>query len=233
MALPDYFHTAERIIRHAMLDSGRLQLGAEASVEALQDARDRLADLIYAAQVSGIKLWLQNLRTVTLVAEQVSYDFEDPRELRVINGWYVLTAGNRRELGQRAWQSFHSLGDLTQTGTPTEFFVNKQAGKITVTFWLIPNAQAATEGHVELLCQTQPTAPVELSDEIGFPKEWYLYLRWGLADDLTSGQHQSIVDKCAKKAQQYKELLEDWDVEDGPTHIEPDLAHGPRSRFAR
>lgn len=233
MALPDYFHTAERIIRQALLDTGRLQFGSDPSPEAYQDARDRLADLIHTAQVDGIKLWLNNLRTVTLVADQASYDFASPRELRVVGGWYVLTTGNRRPLNQRSWEDFYGLGDLTQTGVPTDFFVNKQQEQLTVTLWQIPTAQAATDGSVELLCQTQPTAPVELSDELGFPVEWYMYLRWGLADELSTGQPEAIVSRCEKRAAHFKAKLEDWDVEDGSTDFQPNLSHGPRSRFTR
>jgi hypothetical protein len=233
MALPGYFHTAERIIRQALLDAGRLQLGSEPSPDAHHDARDRLADIIHTAQVDGLKLWLNNLRTITMVAGQAAYDFDDPRELRPLNCWYVLSTGNRRPLNLHAWESFYTLGDLTQEGLPTDFFSNKRQSKLTVQFWPVPNAQAVAEATLELLCQTQPTAPVELTDELGFPVEWYMYLRWALADELATGQPEAIVARCAAKAGYYKEKLEAWDVEDGPSRFQPDLAHAARSRFAR
>ena len=72
-----------------------------------------------------------------------------------------------------------------------------------------------------------------LDETISFPVEWFLALRWGLADELSSGQPALIMDRCAGKATSYRLALEDWDVEDTPTRFQPDtLSYGARSRFS-
>ena len=47
-------------------------------------------------------------------------------------------------------------------------------------------------------------------------------LRWALADELSTGQPQAIMDRCERKATAYRQALEDWDVEDAPTSFTPD-----------
>ena len=34
----------------------------------------------------------------------------------------------------------------------------------------------------------------------GFAQEWRIALRWGLADDIATGQPQAIMDRCAQRA---------------------------------
>ena len=57
---------------------------------------------------------------------------------------------------------------------------------------------------------------------MNFPIEWRIALRWGLADELATGQPQSIMDRCQQRAISYRTMLEDWDVEDAPTRFTPD-----------
>lgn len=232
MALPASFYTANRIVLHALRDAGRLQFGQTPTPEILQEAMDRLRDLILAAQTRGIKLWLNNLRTVTLVASQRVYELSSPRELRVLEGWYVRTlSGNRQPLRVETWNTYHNLGVLTQEGYPTQLFPNKLPDRVDLYVWLVPNAQAAAEGHLELVVQTLTDLPEKLTDELSFPPEWFLYLRWGLADELATGQPVTIMERCERKAKEYREMLEDWDVEDGSISFAPDYRGQASSRF--
>ena len=87
--------------------------------------------------------------------------------------------------------------------------------------------------HGELLCQEQALAPISLDETVSFPVEWYMALRWALADDLATGQPQLIMERCERKAAAYREMLEDWDVEDAPTFFQPNamLMSASASRF--
>ena len=75
---------------------------------------------------------------------------------------------------------------------------------------------------MHLLVQNQITQMVSLTDTTAFPLEWSMGLRWGLADELATGQPQAIMDRCEKRATAYRQALEDWDVEDAPTSFTPD-----------
>jgi hypothetical protein len=240
MTLPAYFHTPGRLIRLALKDAGRLQTGADPSAEVLSDAMGRLADLINTYQTQGLKLWLNSILEVPLVAGTSTYTIGPAgsvamtKPLRAPEAWYVRTDGNRRTLNQLALRDYYNLGTNTSTGAINSYLIDKQLTNLVARFWPVPDATTAADGAVELLIQQQAVAPSNLDEAVAFPVEWYLALRWGLADELATGQPALIMDRCERKAQQYRRLLEDWDVEDASMLLQPSIwAGGYRSRFAR
>jgi hypothetical protein len=71
-----------------------------------------------------------------------------------------------------------------------------------------------------------------VDETMNFPNEWRIALRWGLADELATGQPQAIMDRCERRAAMFKAALEDWDVEDAPTRFQPDIAQSyPQGSF--
>lgn len=233
MALPDSFYTADRIVRLALKDAGRAQIGQEPPNELYDEAMERLQDLVVAFVVKGLKLWLTNLRSLTLVANQAAYTIDVPRELKILEIWYVRSEGNRQPVEIKARSDFYNLGNLTNTGTPVAALPDKQQDRVVLTVWPIPTAQVAADGTLEMTVLTESTAPTELSDELAFPREWYLALRWGLADELATGQPIPIMERCQVKAKEYREDLESWDVEEGPLRLIPaGPAYNPSS-FSR
>lgn len=235
MLQPASYHTAERIIRQALKDAGRLQTGDDPSAEVYTDALGRLSDLIFTYQTQGLKLWLNSIRQVTLVANVATYALgpagTGDKPARVLEGWYARTDGNRRPLELYSWRDYQSLGTLTHVGDVTGFFPDKQQLNAVVKFWPVPSTTCAANGSVELLVQRQAVGPVQLTEAIGFPVEWYMALRWGLADELATGQPGLIMDRCERKAKMFREALEDWDVEDASTRFQPDSQMIAPSRF--
>lgn len=238
MTAPADLYTPTRVIKQALKDAGRLQTGQTPSADVYLDAQTRLVDLINFMQTQGLVLWLNSIQSVTLVAGTASYTLgpggaiSSTKPPRVLGGWYVASGGARRPLNPMAWSDYLSLGNLTSSGAVNSYFVDKQQSNLVVKFWQVPDATAAT-GTAELLVQRQATAWLELTDTIGFPVEWYMALRWSLADELSSGQPVVIMERNASKAAYFRAKLEDWDVEDAPTRFSPDsqmLAQGA-SRF--
>lgn len=231
-------NTADALIRKALRDAGRLQVGDDPPPETFADCLSRLGDIINTLQTRGLKLWLNSVRTLTPVAGTAAYTLGPSgttvtiKPLRVIGGWFVESGGARRSLTPLSWQEYRSLGNLTSSGAVNSYFVDKQQLNLVVRLWQVPDATAAT-GTVELLCQEQATAPLELTSVVAFPVEWYLALRWMLADDLATGQPALIMERCERKANQYREQLEDWDVEDASTFLQPNaqMMGANQSRF--
>lgn len=238
MTAPADFNTAARIIRFAMEDAGLLEGGSTPT--SLQYARylPRLNDLINQWQTSGLKLWLLEDTPIPLVAGQGTYtlsptgDVVMPKPLRVIDAYYLDVNGIRRPLIPLSWADYTRLSQINSQGQINSYFVNKKQSELSVFFWLLPDATAAT-GTAHLLLQTQVTNLVSLTDAMAFPQEWFIALRWGLADEICTGQPQSIVDRCAKRAAFYRSALEDWDVEDAPTSFAPDQRSGYASSSFR
>lgn len=231
-------NTADAIIRKALKDAGRLQTGDDPPPETYADCLSRLGDIINTLQTRGLKLWLNAVRSITPVAGTAAYTLGPAgtsvtvKPLRVLGGWFVGSDNVRRGLTPLSWQEYRSLGNLASSGAVNSYFVDKQQLNLVVKLWQVPDTTAAT-GTVELLCQEQATTPLELTSVVAFPVEWYLALRWMLADDLATGQPALIMERCERKANQYREQLEDWDVEDASTFLQPNalMMGANQSRF--
>lgn len=226
------------IICDAMQDAGLLQPGDEPSSEQYVMYSRRLRDLINFMQTQGLKLWLQFDQTVTLVSGQAKYtmfsggNVNITKPLRVLQGYFSDVNGVKRPLTVLSRDDYTRLSQVSQTGPINSYFVDKLATELDVYFWLTPDATAAT-GTGQLVIQQQVTIFTNLTETMNFPEEWRMALRWGLADEMATGQPKEIMDRCEKRAGFYRQALEDWDVEDASTTFTPDTRQiaGTTSRF--
>lgn len=225
-------NTPASIIGDAYLDAGILQEGDSPNGEQIVTGMRKLTDIINLWQTQGLKLWLNVDTTVPLVAGQGTYVFSPTgdvvmtKPMRVIQAYYKDSTGIRRPLVVLSWDDYLRLSQVNQSGAINSYFVNKQDTQLSVFFWLLPDATAAT-GTAHLLLQVQVTDFINVTETMNFPIEWRIALRWGLADEFSTGQPQAIMDRCQQRALTYRTMLEDWDVEDAPTRFVPDS----RSQF--
>lgn len=227
MTFPASFNTPDRIISTAMREAKLLQTGDAPRSEHYAEFMPRLCDMINHWQTQGLKLWLNFDQPVTLIANQALYTFSPTgnvvmaKPLRVIDGYYLDSASNRRPLTSIARLEYDRLSNVTNTGAVNTYFVDKQQTHLDVYFWLTPDASAAT-GIAHVILQQQVTNFTGLTDNMNFPVEWYLALIWGLADEICGGQPTAIMTRCQQRAIMYRTMLEDWDVEDADTTFQPD-----------
>lgn len=229
--------TAARIMHDAYIDAGIIGTGDELNSEQLSDGMRRLNKLVNYLQTKGLKLFVQedvSLAAPILQAGKIQYTvgpvgadivlLAKPR--RVIEGYYTDDNDSRRPLILMARQEYNTLSTIASQGTITAFYPDKQLQNIIVNLWMTPDAQAAT-GTVHLIIDEQIANFSQLTDTMQFPAEWQLTLEWGLSHQVSTGQPQSIIDRCEKNAAFYQEELENWDVEDASTVFQPD----PRSQY--
>lgn len=215
-------NTTYGIIRDAMQDAGLLQEGDDPNSEQLATYIRRLCDIINLWQTEGLKLFLLQEVTVTLIAGQAEYTLnqavgvEPNKNLRVIQG-RIENSNSSRPIYSISWDEWNRLQKNT-SGAVTGYFVDKQADSLVVHTWNTPDTNEALNVMV-LLVQTQAVNPYNLMSDVMFPQEWRIALRWGLADDIATGQPQAIMDRCQQRANLYKTQLEDWDVEDTPVRF--------------
>ena len=227
MTSPAYFNTAARAIGEAMEDAGLLPEGATPNGEQYAKGLNKLNDIINLEQTQGLKLFLLQDIAVPLVQGQGTYvlsptgDVVMTKPLRVIEAYYQDVNAIRRPLIPLSWNDKIRLSQINQQGAINSYFVDKQATYLSVFFWLLPDSVAIT-GQAHLLVQTQVTNMISLTEQTAFPQEWFMFLRWALADELATGQPQAIMDRCQARAERYRRMLEDWDVEDAPTQFQPD-----------
>lgn len=231
-------NTPISIIQDAYFEAGLLQEGQAPNSEQIVAGLRKLTDLVNLWQTQGLKLWLNSDLALTLVAGTSTYTLGPAgstvmvKPTRVIDAWYADSNGIRRPLIPMAWADYIRLSKLTQQGAINSYFVDKQQTQLSVFFWLVPDTVAAT-GTAHLLIQQQVTNPISVTETLNFPIEWRIALRWGLADELCTGQPAAIMDRCAQRALAYRNALEDWDVEDAPTRFTPDSRVGNSYRSFR
>lgn len=228
-------NTPYGIINDAYHDAGLLGLGETPNSEQLTEGMRRLCDVINVWQTQGLKLFLLVDQEITLTSGKGTYtmgltgDIVMAKPSRILQAYVLITSGLvKRPLVALSWDEWMRLSQVSvNNGAISSYFVNKQPDLLAVTFWNTPDAEEATNtAHV--LLQVQVDNPINLDSTMMFPQEWRIALRWGLADDLATGQPEAIMNRCAQKATAFREALEDWDVEDTMTRfaIDPRMTYG-------
>jgi hypothetical protein len=236
MTSPATFNNSYRIICNAMDNAGLLEQGDEPNSEQLAKYQTRLNDYINFLQTQGLKLWLQFDQAIPLVANKATYtmtlsgDINITKPLRCLQGYYLDTNSIRRPIYPMSRDEYLTLSEPLQTGQLNSYFVDKQQNQLAVTFWCVPDANAAL-GTAHLLIQNQVTNLISLTDAMNFPQEWFIALHWGLAAEICTGQPPAIVSRCEERATFYMAALEGWDVEDASTRFSPDPQSLVTSRF--
>jgi hypothetical protein len=214
-------NTAYGIIKDAMMDAGYLQEGQDPNSEQLSTNLRRLCDIINLWQTEGIKLFLHQEVAVPLLVGINSYTVNPSggtfpqKNLKIIQGRVQGPSLDRRTINALSWQEWNMLSQAS-SGVVTGYFVDKQATSLVVKVWNTPDAQEALNSMV-LLVLTQASNPFNLEADVSFPQEWRIALRWGLADDICTGQPAELMARCDRRAQTFKAVLEGWDVEDTST----------------
>jgi hypothetical protein len=228
VVLPLTFYTPYRIIHGAMRSAGLLARGQSPDSEDLAEYNNQLNELLLFQQTQGLKLWLQFLQEIILTAGQQTYtlmpggDVNIIKPSRITEGYYLDATSNQRPLIALAWSDWNRLSNKTQLGQINSFFVDKQVDRVNLSFWNIPDATAAT-GTCQMQIQQQQQTATVLTENLALPPEWGIWARWGLADQICTGQPQAIMDRCEKKAGMAFQALCDWDVEDADTSFAPDI----------
>jgi len=215
--------TVIQTITDAMVDAGLLMEGATPSSDQQTKNLRRLNDLIELWQTQGLKLWLERDTSITLVAGTSNYTVTNggARVIRITQGYWLSSAGNRTPVNLISREEYTRLSNTTNTGAVTSIFVEKLVTSTKIWTWLVPDATAAA-GTLHVIGQiTVPNFTLTTDDlTISFPKEWAIALRWGLADEICTGQPESIMQRCAAKATMFRDALENWDVEDASVRFE-------------
>lgn len=235
-------NSAYAIINDAYLDAGLKQRIDPLNGEQLAEGMRRLREVITTAQMSGLKVFSWVDTTVPLTAAQMDYTLMPSgsvnmtKPLRVLQAFYLYNDTNvRRNLTVLAMKDYYELGaageEESNQGTISQCYVEKLYDRLRVTFWLCPNAAEAAAGAVHLILQGQITQPTELDETVQFPPEWRSYLHWNLSAEICTGQPQAVIERCEGKARFYRELSENWDVEDAPVQFQADSRMGVEGNF--
>lgn len=226
MTTASTFNTPDRVIRMAMFHARILQDGDDPTPEDYAKYGNILNDLINLNTIRGWKLWTQVDQSVTLTAAKGTYTFGPAGDVvmakpdMVVIAYYQDVNGARRPLTPLSRQEFTELSNPSSQGALNSYFVDHQQTQMAITLWNVPDATAAT-GTFHPILKQAITNFTGITDTLNFPVEWYLCLQWQLADEIASGQPQSVQARCAAKRAFYENLLDDEDAEDTATTMNP------------
>jgi hypothetical protein len=227
--------TCLQIMQDAYFDAGLIGEGDSLNSEQQASARRRLNKLVNYLQTKGMKLFAQTDYALSAPILQVGvggqgnpYTFGPGGKInmakprRITEAYYVDgVSQTRRPIIEISRNEWNSLSTTTNQGTITSFYVDKQLLTLDLYLWLVPDALAAS-GVLHVILDQQIGNFAMVTDTMAFPPEWSLALEWGLANQLATGQPDSVVQRCAGMAAFYQSELEDWDVEDADTSFQPD-----------
>lgn len=219
MAGPITFQTVGRILRLAYQDSGLVQDGDSPDSAQLADGMMRLNDMANLWVTQGVKLWLITDQSIPLVAGTDTYTLGPSgsvnmtRPLQVFEAYYLDSSNNRTPLSILSWTDWARLSQVTTQGALNSILVDKQQTLLSIRTWQVPDTTEAT-GTLHVLLRNQVTNVTMLTDTIGFPIEWAMALRWGLASDLAMGQPTAIMQRCDQRAETFRMALDEWDADD-------------------
>ena len=239
MTSPASFNTPIRAITYAMRDAGLLQEGDDPNSDQIAEYINRLNDLINYLQTQGLKLWLISDTPIPLTQGVTQYTMGPggtvsmAKPMRGISAYYnnlsVPTAPVRVPVTIISWADWVTLSTIKTQGPVTQVFLDKQQSQININCWNTPDLYTATNGTLQIQVQQQVQNFTGLTDTMNFPIEWFMVLRWGLADELASGQPAAVQQRCQQRFSAFKTALEDWDVEDASTFFKPDSRGGQSS----
>jgi len=222
------------ILNGAAQNAGIIGVGQGLDSESLADYLSRYNDLINLWQTQGLKLWTWQDLSITMTLGNGVYKLGPGQNVPMIKPLevresYVLvtSGGTKRPVRVISWEEWSRLSQINQQGQVNQIFVDHQRDYLTVNTWQLPDA-SEIQNTLHLVIRGQVGNAVSLLDTIDFPVEWILGLKWGLADEVCTGQPSAIVDRCAKRAQMYRDALEAWDTEDVPITFSPD----PQGQYA-
>jgi hypothetical protein len=234
----NYSITRDQIIVTALRKLGAVEPGDTASTidsNLVTNCAQALNLMIKQWMTEGIKLWTVNDITLPLVAAQTSYtigpsgpDLTTDKPLRLI--YAVLrniSATPYIDIPMQiiSKQEYSMLGSKFSTGTTNSVYLNPGVTSSVLKVFFTPDSSTATNYQLILTVQ-QPINDVNLSTDVpNFPNEWMNELVWGLADQLSLefGLPVNHRQEVLVRAEKYRSLLMDWDIENESTFFQPDI----------
>ena len=225
--------TVLSILNGAAQNAGIIGVGQSLDSESMADYLLRYNDLINLWQTQGLKLWTRQDLSIPLTLGDGIYNLgvgqnvPMTKPLRVVEAYVMVTSGGtKRPVRIISWEEWSRLSQINQNGQINQIFVDHQQTYLGINTWQLPDASEILN-TLHLVIQGQVTNATNLLDDVDFPIEWMMGLKWGLADEVCTGQPSSIVARCQQRAQMYREALEGWDTEDVPIMFVPD----PQSQY--
>jgi hypothetical protein len=228
--------TRDTIINAALRALGVLGAADTATAADIANCSEALNLIIKNLSIEGAELWTIGELQVPLVAGVSSYTigptgtvYSSYRPLRLIDSCYIRDAqGNDVPLQIISRQEYNQLGQKNSLGVVNQIFYDPQIPNGVLYVFNTPIDSTRT---IHLVVQRPIQDVVSGTDNFDLPQEWFLPLKWMLAEEICSeyGASQSKTQLAISKAAFYRERLPNWSQEEASVMFVPD----PRMGFSR
>ena len=227
--------TRNDIITSALRVLGVIEIGAQPDAATIENASLVLNMMMKDWQTDGIKLWTITELILPLEEGQLSYnigpdssnDLVTDKPLRLIQSFLRntgVTPPTDMPMTIISQKEYNDLGSKQSTGTTNSIYYWPYLTYGTVTLFLDPDQNTEDNYQLHLTVQRPIQDITQANQTFDFPSEWYQSLRWGLASELAP--EYGLDQKAAlitQRAEQYKQRLMAWDVENTSTFFQPDI----------
>lgn len=184
-----------------------------------------LAMMLKSAGIAN-NLWRYTEGTITPLLATASYALT-AKARRV---WSIRrrVSGNDVALNPISREEYFEKSNKTQTGTPLDFYYDRQRGTGTVYLWPTPDAAFVANGTLQMTYHRIAEDITSEANDLDVPQEWLETIVYMLADRLATSYPSDISPtervRIGQRAQALFAALTDDDDEPTSVFLSPDFA---------
>lgn len=197
--------TNNQLCTDALRKIGVVAHDTSATSDEIDIAKRQLSRMLKAWQTKGYSQFTTASQSVTLTTA-ASYTMSPVRPLDVLSCNYKNTSGIETPMIRLTRDEYDALPDKTTTGTPTQFYYDRQRESALIYVW--PLLSSATTESLEIT-YTREIEDVVLAEAADVPGEWYDAVVYNLAARLLADFMVNDPQTVLLIKGEAKELLDD------------------------
>lgn len=174
--------TVEDLTTQALRKARIAGIGEIPASDDSSQAIEELNMMLKGWQNDGLNLWTKTGGSLTLTTA-ASYTLSPVRPLRILSARFRETAtSNEIPMTEMMRDEYDELPNKSTTGTPTQFYYDRQ--REAALFYIWPILSAATAETVQFTYTREIEDMTSTSDTVDVPGEWWETVVYGLAARL-------------------------------------------------
>jgi hypothetical protein len=171
--------TVRDVVTRALRKAGICGIGDDPTADDAQTAMEELDMMLKSWQNEGYNLWTKTSMSHTLTTS-AAQTLDPVRPMRILSCRYKSSAAATELVMTRMMRDeYDSLPNKTTTGTPTQFYYDRQRESARLYVW--PLLTAATGQTLQITYDRELEDITSLDDTLDMPSEWFLAVVYGLA----------------------------------------------------
>lgn len=220
-----YSTTRDKLISGALRVIGVVAQGETPTATQIDEGAEALNYLVKAWQADGMPLWALKQTDIPLTASTSTYRLgvgqavDIAKPLRIIQTWFHNGTSNIDiPMLILTRDEYNRLGNKTALGQPVQFYYDVQNTYGDLHVFPVPDVIASDPANSVRISYQRPFEDFNnASDTPDFPQEWFLPLKFGLAEVLAPeyGVPLEQYGYLRKVTKEYKDAALNMGIEEG------------------